>query len=569
MNRFVKSASAAALALIMAAGSFSVFAEDGRTKGDVSGDGSVNITDVSKAAAHVKSVKNLAGEDLAAADVSGDGKVNVTDVALIAAHVKGKKSLTGEKKVTMLPAKPEQVINEEPATFERLGVDRDAKKSFEADIAAKTDLPVINITTNENKEKILSKEIYTSCVVDMFNCGEEFEMDELSAGIRVRGNSSAYYGDEKKIKRSTVPYRIKFDKKQNMLGLNDGAKCKSWVLLKSDWDLIRNDIALRFGRTLLGTNAYCSDAKFVHLYVNDKFQGIYVLCEQNQVNKNRVDITEPEEGYTGTDFGFYMELNNYASRLNDDGTRYDDDPYITMDYESATVTDLRGETRQFVPAEYSVKNDVYTEEQVEFISDYMNDVFRIIYEACEKGNYLTFDEYYNVVPSDFTNAEDTVKAVADVQSIVDMYLLYDIVHDYDCGEGSFYMCIDFAKDSKVPKLQFTSPWDFNWAYNDGTNRYWAGAFCEKSFARQNGDRSNPWFILLAKQDWFMDMAKAKWAEVQASEHTIWNCVDEEKAILEEYADDLNKTDEWATGSAATLLDWIEARLKWMDSVYNS
>ena len=67
----------------------------------------------------------------------------------------------------------------------------------------------------------------------------------------------------------------------------------------------------------------------------------------------------------------------------------------------------------------------------------------------------------------------------------------------------------------------------------------------------------------------MDMAKAKWAEVQASEHTIWNCVDEEKAILEEYADDLNKTDEWATGSAATFLEWIEARLKWMDSVYNS
>ena len=561
MNRIVKKASAAALAVIMAAGCLTALAE-GAVRGDISGDGAVNITDVSKLAAQVKGIKALEGDALKAADINSDGEVNVTDISLLAAYVKGIRELPSENGFTMLPVAPSQVVNEEPATFESLKVDKAAKKAFEEEVAAETDLPIINITTNENSELILSKEVYTSCVVDVFNCDDEFVIDEKSAGIRVRGNSSAFYGDVEQIKKNTVPYRIKFDKKQNMLGLNDGAECKSWVLLKSDWDLIRNDIALRFGRTLIGDNAYCSDTQFVHLYVNDKFQGIYVLCEQNQVNKNRVNITEPEEGYTGTDFGFYMELDNYAA--DEEGNHY-----ITMDYEGATVEDIRGEERQFVPAEYSIKNDVYTQEQVEFIDKYMNNVFKIIYEACENGKYYTFDENYDLVDAPYKTAEETVNAVADVQSIVDMYLLYDIVHDYDCGEGSFYMCIDFAKDSKVPKLQFTSPWDFNWAYNDSTGRYWAGAFCTKSFARQNGDRSNPWFIVLAKQDWFMDMAKEKWTSVQndADGNTIWGCVDTEKEILSTYADDLNKTDEWATGSAESLLNWINNRLKWMDKTY--
>lgn len=92
---------------------------------------------------------------------------------------------------------------------------------------------------------IASRKKYTSCVVDVFNCDEKLEINEASAGIKVRGNSSAYYGDVSQILANKVPYRIKFDKKTNMLGLNNGAECKSWVLLKSDWDLIRNDIAFR------------------------------------------------------------------------------------------------------------------------------------------------------------------------------------------------------------------------------------------------------------------------------------------------------------------------------------
>lgn len=458
--------------------------------------------------------------------------------------------------VVTLPATTKQVINSEPATYESLSADKAEKESFKKKIRSESKIPVISVTTAPD-DMIASREKYTSCVVDVFNCDEKLEINEASAGIKVRGNSSAYYGDVSQILANKVPYRIKFDKKTNMLGLNNGAECKSWVLLKSDWDLIRNDIAFRFGRTIMGDSNFCSDGQLVHLYVNEEFQGVYELCEQCQINPNRVDISEPEAGYTDTDIGYYLELDNYA-------TSDEDNHYISMDYENATVTDINGETRQFVPAEYSIKNDLYSQNQIDFIDKYLNNLFKIVYEACENGKYYKFDENYDLVDSDVTTAEEAVSNVMDIDSVRDMYILYEIVHDYDCGEGSFYMCVDLSKDSKCPKLKFTSPWDFNWAYNDSTEKYYAGAFTDKNFVAKNGDRSNPWFIILCKQDWFMATVKEKWTKM-SQEKLLQGCIKTEREYLKEYDADLRKGEEWGPDSAEDLFNWIENRIYWLNS----
>lgn len=463
---------------------------------------------------------------------------------------------TTAEPVVTLPATTKQVINSEPATYESLSADKAEKESFKKKMQSESKIPVISVTTAPD-DMIASREKYTSCVVDVFNCDEKLEINEASAGIKVRGNSSAYYGDVSQILANKVPYRIKFDKKTNMLGLNNGAECKSWVLLKSDWDLIRNDIAFRFGRTIMGDSNFCSDGQLVHLYVNEEFQGVYELCEQCQINPNRVDISEPEEGYTDTDIGYYLELDNYA-------TSDEDNHYISMDYENATVTDINGETRQFVPAEYSIKNDLYSQNQIDFIDKYLNNLFKIVYEACENGKYYKFDENYDLVDSDVTTAEEAVSNVMDIDSVRDMYILYEIVHDYDCGEGSFYMCVDLSKDSKCPKLKFTSPWDFNWAYNDSTEKYYAGAFTDKNFVAKNGDRSNPWFIILCKQDWFMATVKEKWTEM-SQEKLLQGCIKTEREYLKEYDADLRKGEEWGPDSAEDLFNWIENRIYWLNS----
>lgn len=63
-------------------------------KGDVTGDGKVNVGDTSRVYAHVKGTSKITDEyALKCADVSGDGKINVGDTSKIYAHVKGTSKL--------------------------------------------------------------------------------------------------------------------------------------------------------------------------------------------------------------------------------------------------------------------------------------------------------------------------------------------------------------------------------------------------------------------------------------------------------------------------------------------
>jgi hypothetical protein len=63
-------------------------------KGDVSGDGRVNVGDVSKLYAHVKQTNMLTGDALFVADVSNDGRINIGDVSKLYGHCKGTNVLT-------------------------------------------------------------------------------------------------------------------------------------------------------------------------------------------------------------------------------------------------------------------------------------------------------------------------------------------------------------------------------------------------------------------------------------------------------------------------------------------
>lgn len=57
-------------------------------KGDINGDGRVNVSDVGKANAHAKKTKFLEGYEFVCADINGDGTINISDVGKINAHAK-------------------------------------------------------------------------------------------------------------------------------------------------------------------------------------------------------------------------------------------------------------------------------------------------------------------------------------------------------------------------------------------------------------------------------------------------------------------------------------------------
>ena len=68
-----------------------MIASTSTSKGDINGDGKLNVSDLTALAAHVKGKRLL--KNTSKADVNGDGKVNISDVSSLAAAIKGKKKL--------------------------------------------------------------------------------------------------------------------------------------------------------------------------------------------------------------------------------------------------------------------------------------------------------------------------------------------------------------------------------------------------------------------------------------------------------------------------------------------
>lgn len=414
-------------------------------------------------------------------------------------------------------------------------------------VCEEKDFPAINITTLDEK-KILSKDEYVTSVIDVFNCDEKYLLS-AEGGVKVRGNSTAEQGDEK-------PYRIKFNDKHNMLGLNGGKEFKSWVLLRSYWNLAPDYMAFNLARGIFNGEYYSSDCKYVNLYLNGEYAGIYLLAEQNQAAKGRVEVAEPKADEAPEDIGYFIELDNYAD---------DEHPYFTVLHNKGEFTDITGETRTFKDKEYSVKSDTTSEEQLEFIEKYTNGVFEILWEAVQNNTPVMFDENYNIVPANgvYSTPKESVEAVIDLDSAVNMLILEELVHNYDVGAGSFYMAVDFGKKSKYERLTFTAPWDFNWAYYEETDgRYYAGAFQRI----MDDDRTNPWFTVLMKADWFREMVKEKWSELDENNllENVTKQVSEDLRLLE---NDLGEN-AWSIDAAMQIVDFVNGRIKWLNTVWS-
>ena len=67
--------------------------------------------------------------------------------------------------------------------------------------------------------------VYKECSITLYDENAKAVSEGLRGNVKVRGNWTTTY-DKK-------PLRIKFDEKQSVLGLNDGAEAKNWLLLAS------------------------------------------------------------------------------------------------------------------------------------------------------------------------------------------------------------------------------------------------------------------------------------------------------------------------------------------------
>lgn len=422
---------------------------------------------------------------------------------------------------------------------------QDELRAVYRSISDEKDFPVINITTLDN-ESIRSKDKYVESMVDVFNCGEEYFLS-AEAGVKVRGNSTADQGDEK-------PYRIKFKEKQGMLGLHGGSEYKSWVLMRTMWNLAPDYMGFGLARAIFEGKYYSSDCAYVNLYINGKSAGVYLLCEQNQAADGRVGVTEPKGGELPDEIGYFLEMDNYPDE--------NEHPFFTVVHGKGEFTDIVGEKRAFRKKVYSIRSDTTTGAQREFIAKYMDNVYRILLGASE-GELLMMNESYELVSANgvYSSPKEAVEAVIDTESLANMLILEELVQDYDVGEGSFYMAVDFGENSIYPRLTFLAPWDFNWGYSeDPSSGYYACTFQKPAVG---SDRSNVWFITAMKQEWFSDIVKEKWRSLRDCKALIGvtKAVKAHTAVL---ANDLGE-ESWRTDKAAEICTYVNCRIRWLDT----
>ena len=363
---------------------------------------------------------------------------------------------------------------------------------------------------------------FEDCTITLTDTDSIVLFSNVNAQVKVRGNWTTTY-DKK-------PLRIRFEQKQVVLGLNDGTEAKNWILLAEykDASMLRNKAALSIARELFKEDGlYAADAELVEVEINNQYWGVYLLVEQQQVNPSRINITEPEPDYTGTDIGYFLEFDGYFTNedaLHSFSVDYAGNaPLVPFDGNAGS-----GRTMKCLPESsndrkkdvgITIKSDIYSEQQHDFIASYINNVYYIMYAAAYEDKAFVFDSDYSAI-SETTEITpwEAVEKVVDVQSLADMYIISELTCDADIYWSSFFMDVDFGEGGDG-KLRFEAPWDFDSSMGNkdrcanGTGFYAANIVPDVNGGPANGgeyETINPWLAVLMYENRFQEIISEKW-----------------------------------------------------------
>ncbi len=387
--------------------------------------------------------------------------------------------------------------------------------------------------------------------------GKELAVD----AFKVRGNQTA--GFDKK------GFQIKFNKKQNLLGLNgglDGKGFKKWVLLADakDTTVSRTALGLTMCKAVVGEDSKVWYSNFtpVSVYLNNQYWGLYMLAEQKEVKDGRIKLDEAEdvpvvdsEGQpvidpeTGkpvkehtVEIGYNFELDYYAR--NEIAKGADGDPTFEIDYgnyfrssdykiESCLANSSLGLVKTYTlnsdiidsTATGNTHTDDKTSNQVKFMKNRLQALFNVLGEAVKNKVAKDIDANNNVVSTSLT-VRQTIEKNFDLNAWAEGFIINGVCLPPDVGYSSFYLSYDNTPDGDH-KLRYDVPWDFDSNFGNRRNFIEKPDTASQSSGGWGGGQSydpyfmdrtaNMWLQLLGKLDFFMnDYVKPKWQAAKAN-----------------------------------------------------
>jgi len=369
--------------------------------------------------------------------------------------------------------------------------------------------------------------------------------------IKGRGNSTwagevrPWYGNSKKPdipiiepfkhKRSYSVDLVTESGNDNESTLLDMPKHHKWALVTffSDKSLMRIPLAYHLGRMMNGFN-YSPLIRYVELYVNGEYRGLYGLCEKIERDKNRVDIKKLTADDSDISGGYIIE-----------GTPLDRIDPALRDKSFATNRDVR-----FTFTYPKTKN--VTNQQINWIKNYLNQ-----FETALYGN-------------NYRDSQNGYLKYIDEKSFIDWYIIQELAKNIDAKDlyGSAYIYKD--RNEKM----FLGPiWDFDIAFG---NIDYQECYNEDEFRL----RKSKWFSRLFQDTNFAQKVRDRYDELMPLFNQIPAIIEANHKFLEESGCVERNFDKfpilgtyiWPNyrplptshqGEVQRLIEWIESRKTWL------
>ena len=279
------------------------------------------------------------------------------------------------------------------------------------------------------------------------------------ATIKYRGASSYSKFDKKQ-------YRIKFYKNEkdsakevSLAGMGANSE---WVLNGPylDKTLIRNKLVYDLAREL---NGWAPDTRFVELFVDGEYQGVYLAVEPVTNGESRLRLAE---------FGLLSGETAYIVNR---------DRIDTGSEEIDTWGKTNGYTYNALYIRYPSKNKI-TEKQKEYIQKDISEFEQALYGK------------------NFSNKRIGYQAYIDMDNWIDYFIINEFAMNYDAGNLSTYVYKELEG-----KLQL-AVWDFN---NGFDNYQWFHTDTDRLFTVENS-----WFDRLWQDENFREHVYERYRQLR-------------------------------------------------------
>ena len=379
-------------------------------------------------------------------------------------------------------------------------------------------------------------------------------------GIEIRGESSQWF--EKKSYGIETWDREYNDADYNLAGLPEE---EDWVLYGpySDKSLIRNKLIYEISNSI---GMYASRTRYVELFINDKYQGLYILMEKLKRDKNRIDISKLENSEIDEELisgGYIIKIDKSDM---EDGSYTD---YNSFQSQFDVFGNKNGDKRINFNYEYPKPGEIHAN-QKNYIKNY----------------FYEFES--SLASNNFKDPVNGFRKYIDEDSFIDFFILNELSNNVDGYRLSTYL----QKD-RNEKLVIGPIWDFNLSFGNadycGGERY--DVWCFKFNERCLGDYWNVpfWWNRLLEDEKFVDKLKNRWNQLRLntlSDNNIITLIEEQYSFLNNETDIINRNFNkwkifgiyiWPNSFIGNnyyeeidfLKNWIKERTKWLDESINN